>query len=175
MTWTWKYLLPLGGIIGLGIAGYILLSKKHIQLPQILQPTIDRRAAIVNAALSQVGSGDAQKYWNVVAPGVTANKNLSWCGGFALWAIKQGGIAADWLWQIGKGFLSRLPITKTPLPGDIAYFANHQHHAVVQSVNPDGSVNLINGNGTGGKVSLSKNPKSSVTAFYSIQPLLSAA
>ena len=133
---------------------------------------IDRRTAVVNAAMGEVGQGNAQKYWDVVAPGSTIGKGTSWCGGFALWAIKQAGLAANTFWQFGKGFLYNLPITSSPQPGDIAYFTKNQHHAVVQSVNPDNTVNLINGNGAGGKVSLSKTPKSSIAAFYSIQPLI---
>src|ERR1700690_1872672 len=164
-----KY-LPFG-LLGLGL-GYLIFQFTE-KRPSYLPPTmVDKRSLVVNAAMSQVGSGDAQKYWDATAPGVTANKSLAWCGAFALWAIKQAGLAGSWFWQLGKGFLYQLPITHSPQPGDVAYFSKMQHHAVVQSVNPDGTVNLINGNGAGGKVSLSTSPQSAVAAFYSIQPLL---
>lgn len=133
-----------------------------------------QRAEVVNAALREVGSGDAQKYWDVSAPGVAIGKGISWCGGFALWALKQAGLATNVFWEFGKGFLYKLPTTKNPQPGDIAYLTKNQHHAVVSSTNADGSVNLINGNGAGGKVSLSTTPRSSIAAFYSIDPLLTA-
>lgn len=136
----------------------------------------DKRASVVKAAMGEVGSNDAQKYWDVVLPGLgTIASNISWCGGFALWAVKQAGLAPDWTWEIGKGFLYKLPITYSPQPGDIAYYAKYQHHAVVRSINPDGTVSLINGNGTDGKVSLSTTAPSNVSAFYSIQPLVDAA
>ncbi len=74
---------------------------------------------------------------------------------------------------MGDGFIGplRLPITSNPQPGDIAYFTNNQHEAIVEKVNGN-TVKLINGNGQGGKVSLSSVDRSKVAAFYSIEALL---
>lgn len=137
-------------------------------------PPRDPRALVVRAATAEVGSSDAAKYWADAMPGVNA-KGLDWCGAFCLWALHQAGLALDRHWVIGKGFIlvgpHPLPTTKDPKPGDIAYFNKNQHQAIVSSVSPT-AVTLINGNGTGGKVSPSTVLKSAVTAFFSIEPLL---
>jgi len=134
------------------------------------------RAQVVSAALSQVGKANVNKYWLDVLE-TPPPYPKEWCGAFALWALHQAGLAKAWKWVIGKGFLYRLPITKNPKPGDIAYFNTFQHHAIVQSVdaiNPSVArhVHLINGNGTGGVVSPSAPLMSTVTAFYSIAALV---
>lgn len=130
------------------------------------------RSKVVSAAVSQVGLSDGAKYWRAVGPGMDYTKE--WCGTFALWAIQQAGLAQGWTWMIGPktpGFLYRLRITKDPKPGDIAYFTKNQHHAVVTGVTGT-HVDLVNGNGTGGRVTVSTAPRSNVAAFYSIQPLV---
>ena len=155
--------------IGIGLLGGAAIGLIR---PAAVNPG-NKRAAVVKAAMGEVGSNDIQKYWSAAAPGALIAKGTSWCGGFALWALKQVGLATNIFWEFGKGFLYHLPITHSPQPGDIAYVAQpYQHHAVVESANTDGTVNLINGNGEGGKVSLSKTPMSHVTAFYSIEPLI---
>jgi hypothetical protein len=70
-----------------------------------------------------------------------------------------------------SGFLYRLPLTTTPKIGDIAYFTKNQHHGVIAGVH--GSLlDVINGNGSGGKVTLSTIPMTSAAGIYSIQPLI---
>ena len=91
----------------------------------------------------------------------------AWCGAFALWALHKAGVARNVFWQVGNGFLSHFPTTSNPQPGDIAYFNQYQHEAVISSVT-SATVGLINGNGTGGKVTVSTVPRSSVTAFYNV-------
>lgn len=144
-------------------------------LPPSLPPTgSDPRALVVAAALSQVGLGDAQIYWDNVLPGVNVG-HADWCGAFALWCLHQAGLALDRHWVIGSGFLlthPALPQTKTPQVGDIAYFAHNEHHGVIVSVDPTGAIGLVNGNGTGGLVSQSTVDPSEVTAFFSIAPLI---
>lgn len=136
------------------------------------------RLRVAQHALSQVGAGDASVYWADVLPGYPqASYPKDWCGAFALWALHQAGLGENIFWVIGVGFLSEnLPTTTTPQVGDIAYFNTNEHHAVVVGVNPDqGTVDLINGNGTGGLVSTSTTPVSHVAGFYSIEPLLASA
>lgn len=124
-----------------------------------------KRRAVVLVAKSQVGNSDATKYWQSVGqPGLLGQ---SWCGAFTLWALHKVGVAKNVMWQVGSGYLSHFPITTTPQPGDIAYFDKYEHEAIVSSVNND-QIGLINGNGTGGKVSLSTVPKSSAKAFYNV-------
>ncbi|VVB55267.1 Uncharacterised protein [uncultured archaeon] len=157
------------GVAALGLLWLVKRTGGHL-LPA---PPVNPRLSVVQAALSQVGSNDSAKYWADVIPGTNMGK-ASWCGGFALWALHQAGLARNWFWQLGKRFLFQLPMTKSPQPGDIAYFNNYQHHAVVGAIIDPVTVQLINGNGTGGKVSVSTTPMHSVTAFYSIEPLLHA-
>jgi hypothetical protein len=168
MSWLTKnWWLWILGVLGVAIA---MKSDIAPTAPAIGEPS-NLRSQVAFQALSEVGNKDPSKFWRDVLPGQFVFPP-DWCGAFVLWALHQVGLAKNWSWIIGKGFLYRLPITKTPQIGDMAYFNHNQHHAVVSSVNNDGTVSLVNGNGTGGAVSTSKIPVSQVTAFYSISPLL---
>jgi len=140
------------------------------------QPPLSRaREAVAQAALSQVGSGNAKRYWDDVLPGVDVGE-ADWCGAGALWSLHQAGLALSKHWQIGSGFLLTpppLPTTKQPQVGDIAYFDHDEHQAVVVCVAP-GVVSLVNFNGAGGLVSESRIASAQVTAFFSIAPLISS-
>ncbi len=129
-----------------------------------------RRERVVNAALRELGNGDPGRYWDAVLPGQAAPAD--WCGAFALWALQQAGLATGWRWEVGKGFLYRLPLTTRPDKGDVAYFDKSQHHAIVADLLMNGDVELLNGNGAIGVVTRTVVPRSAVTAFYSIEPLL---
>ena len=80
-----------------------------------------------------------------------------WCGIFCLWALHQAGLALDWQWEIGRGFLYQLaPPVLEPAAGDVAYFPNSkfgspvQHHAIVESL--DGyQLTTIDGNTNRGR------------------------
>lgn len=136
---------------------------------------VDPRLRVRQAARSQLGRTNSAPYWADVLPGQPSSGwPRDWCGAFALWALHQAGLAKDVSWIIGKGFLFLLPRTQNPQVGDIAYFDTNQHHAVVVGVGPN-SVDLVNGNGTGGAVSPSTVPRSHVTGYYNIEPFLSAA
>ena len=141
------------------------------------QPPLSRaREAVAQAALSQVGSGNAKRYWDDVLPGVDVGET-DWCGAGALWSLHQAGLALDRQWKLGSGFLltpPALPTTTQPALGDIAYFDHKQHHAVVVGVAP-GLVELVNFNGTAGLVSRSSIQPAQATAFFSIAPLISTA
>ncbi len=142
-----------------------------------LWPT-DPRLVVTDAVTDQIGQRDARPYWRSVLPASFPERQYpkDWCGAFALWALHQAELALDIDWVIGTGFLNKLPITRDPQPGDIAYFDTNQHHAVVTDVGLIGDrVGLVNGNGTGGAVSVSTSPKSAVKAFYSIEPLVTEA
>ena len=106
------------------------------------------RQKVVDAALGELGVQDPDKYWEVVQPQLVKS-NKAWCGGFALWALKQAGLAGDLIWHIGRGFAEvyRLPRTKNPQPGDIVYYDQPlQHHALVRRNNGDGTIDTIDGN-----------------------------
>jgi hypothetical protein len=161
----------LGGLAAVGTLVALLRGDSS--------PKLSPRQKVVQAARSQLGSNDKAKYWASSLPGQNP-AGLDWCGVFALWSLHQAGLALDWTWELGLGFLMtahhKLPIVSTPQPGDIAYFTKNQHEAVVLSVNTvNRTVELANGNGNGGVVSPSTIPWNSVTAFFSIDPLLGAA
>jgi hypothetical protein len=164
------------GLVGLGAIVLSMGKIEQVKRDQLepKTPTDDDlrvRMQVVNAAISQIGPQDPQKYWLDVVPEHPGFKG-AWCGGFALWAIRQAGIAQDVHWEIGKGFCYQLPITKNPLPGDIAYFDQpYQHHAIVESIQDD-SVNTIDGNQPGNQVLRRTRPIETVTAFYSIDPFI---
>lgn len=131
------------------------------------------RDAVISAAKTQVGKADLNTYFADAAPMYVGQKP-SWCGIFALWALHQAGLAKGIMWKVGLGFLYRLKQTTDPKPGDLAYFDKNQHHAIIADVRGD-EVDLINGNGSGGMVSLSTAPKSKARAYYSIQSLIDEA
>jgi len=151
------------------------LAAIALALKTALKPA-DKRAAVVAAAVRELGKGDQTPYVTD-ALGYPTTAIYSWCGMFALWALHQAGLAKAWHWELGTGFLYRLPRVPPntlPQPGDIAYFHEpFRHHAIVESVDPIAmTVTIINGNGTDGKVTRSTVPVSQPTAFYSIDPLV---
>lgn len=158
------------GAIGTVFAGALGLVFKMFESP---------RQKIVRIAKTQLGEQDPSKYWKVVAPDLVGT-TAAWCGGFALWALKQAGLLANLDWTVGKGFLFKanngksLPTTHDPKPGDIVYFdAPFQHHAIVESIDGD-TLHTIDGNQSPGEqVKLRTRNKKEATAFYSIEPLLS--
>lgn len=182
MNITYKIAIAALGAVG---AGLIIFRRKVGQtvvdsatsIRNVIKPAdteASLRNQVVLAAASQLGKKDPAPYW-INTTGIAQSPKLSWCGAFALWSLHQAGLALDKNWIIGKGFLltpPALPSTKTPKPGDIAYYEHFQHHAVVAGVRPDGTIDLINGNGTNASVSPSNTQASKVTAFYSIQPFI---
>jgi len=129
------------------------------------------RARVVALAKSEVGKADVDRYAASACPGCVGSR-FEWCGVFALWALRTAGLT-DWQWRIGSGFLTRLPTTSNPKPGDMAYFDSYQHHAIVAGVRGE-TVDLINGNGQGGVVTESSAPKGKAAAYYSIEQLIAA-
>jgi surface antigen len=168
------YKVGLTALAGIGV-GVLYLKRNSIS--SLISPVTEAslRNNVVQAAISQLGQKNPIPYW-VNTTGMSQPSTQSWCGAFALWALHQAGLAINKNWINGKGFLltqpTSLSTTHTPKPGDIAYFDNYQHHAVVANVYPDGTIDLINGNGTNGAVTPSHPKASSVTAFYSIQPYI---
>ena len=150
-----------GGVVGLAALVYWLWPSEG-----------RARRAVVRAAVREPGDKPrVAEYWKA-ALGHDGEHPPDWCGALPLWALKRAGLARDLQWEVGKGFLYHLPTTSVPKPGDIAYFNKNQHHAIVQAVNSDGTVSLINGNGTQGHITQSRPNRSAVTAFYSIKPLI---
>jgi hypothetical protein len=150
-----------------GVAAIVWLSDRGVKV------TPDIRKRIVEIARSELGQKDVARYVATAAPAFAGQKP-EWCGIFALWVLKQAGLATGITWIVAKGFLFRLPQTKVPKPGDIAYFEKYQHQAIIAEVRGDSLV-LINGNGKGGVVTENVRPISDARAIYSIQPWVDAA
>lgn len=168
MTRLGRFVFAGAGAIGL--TAFIAVVKKMFT---------STREEIVKAAESQIGDQDPDKYWSVVAP-TLMNTGAAWCGGFSLWVLRQAGLAGDIDWTVGRGFIFKgnnghpLPTTNDPQPGDIAYFSNLQHHAIVKSYNPEtGELVTIDGNQSPGEQvkQRTRNVKEAST-FFSIEPLL---
>lgn len=137
------------------------------------------RARVVEVARAEVGKRDLQRYFADAAPVFLGASGAApeWCGIFALYCLHQAGLLRDKTWKVGLGFLETappLPKVSVPKPGDIAYYTQYQHEAVVLSVD-GGRVELANGNGQGGVVSLSWRPMSEAAAYYSIRNAIEAA
>jgi hypothetical protein len=158
-------------LIGMGLGGLVLMTVIATRKTED-----SLRQAMVDAAVKEQQNPDPQKYCNdTIANGKSVDcSKLSWCGIFALYCLHVAGLGLDIGWILGKGFLYRLPnLFKTkPKMGDIAYFDRYQHHAIVKSVNSDGTVTLINGNGAPGQITTTTKKLSDVTAFFSIAPLI---
>jgi hypothetical protein len=139
--------------------------------------TAGSKRELVNViARSKLGYSDPTEFWQRCR--VKKPFPLHWCGGFALSCLIEAELC-DWPWRFEtatdkrSGFLYRLtpPLRRPEGLGDIAYFSRHQHHALVGRIDGD-ELELINGNGKDGRVSLSTAHVSEVTAFYSIGRLL---
>lgn len=155
-------------LAAVGVVG-ILFTKRDNQMESPVQNDI--RSCIVAKAKAEVGQGTWSKYF---VPGTAAHpgSRVSWCGVFALWALHQCGVGTHLQWIYGKGFLYKLPRTKSPLPADMAYLDKpYQHHAIVDRVEGD-LVYTIDGNQEGDVVAERVRKKSEFSAFYSIEPLL---
>lgn len=123
-----------------------------------------QRQLVCFVAKSQLGLGDATKYWNGI---VAKPYPASWCGAFCLWCYHRVGVARGVNWLVGTGFLYRYPTTTSPQKGDVAYFLKYQHEAMVVGVSGE-DISLINGNGNGAVVTRGTVKKSAVTAFYNV-------
>lgn len=134
------------------------------------------RARVVAAGLTQVGKRELDVYFADAAPQFVGLKP-EWCGIFALWAMRQAGLGKGVQWKTGLGFVEpqKFPRVSMPKAGDLAYYDQpYQHQALVAGVR-DERVDLINGNGKGGVVSLSSPLLSKATAYYSLQKWIDAA
>jgi hypothetical protein len=122
---------------------------------------LDYRRKVAAWAYAQKDATDPEPYWLSALGPRALGRPPHWCGAFALAALKAAGLATYVHWEIGEGFLLQAlgyrAITDYPLPGDIAYFHRAQHHAIVGDTDVDGGmVELIQGNGEGRKVTVTR-------------------
>lgn len=143
----------------------------------------DYRARIIEIASAEIGTQGkgaprVYDYWRDVLPPEWSDaqvklyaKTKDWCGGFALWCLRQAGLAADVHWKDGLGFLYKLPQTRTPSRGDVGYLAKPFQHHLLFAYEHDGKVHSVDGNQPG--VCEKTRPRQGMV-FYSIQPLIDA-
>jgi hypothetical protein len=124
------------------------------------------------------------EFWRDVLPRdwtdaqVDAYQYKHWCGGFALFCVKAAGLAPDVAWRDAIGFVEphRLPKVKIPQPGDVAWFIQNQHYAIVERVrgNEFDSIDGNQGTVQSPCIKLRSRLLTSVKFFYSIQPFIEA-
>ncbi|HTQ06504.1 MAG TPA: hypothetical protein VMI54_21740 [Polyangiaceae bacterium] len=96
----------------------------------------------------------------------------SWCGIFALWALKSAGVACK-SWHLGSGIAAILKPTTAPVAGDVAFLNGAgMHMCLVLETTPDELVSIdgntdADGGPTGGEIGVKRRPISRVQAFYS--------
>jgi hypothetical protein len=134
----------------------------------------DYRTRFLDAVRGELGVSDPSVYYDS-ALGYQPTQDLSWCGIFVLAMLHRVGLALGIRWEVGKGFLFRLPTTEQPKPGDLFYQHDKNHHGVVESVKPDGSIVTLNGNSAGGQVARVVRRPETIAAYYSIAPLIAEA
>lgn len=143
----------------------------------------DFRARVIEIAKAEIGpqgkgSLKVEAYWRATLPPSWTDaqvhlyaKTREWCGGFALWCLKQAGLARDIFWQDGLGFLGKLPRTLTPSRGDIGYKQSPFQHHLLFDYEHDGWIMSVDGNQP--DVREQRRRKQGLT-FYSIEPLIRA-
>lgn len=120
-----------------------------------------------------------REYWSDVLPPGTPLRDYppEWCGALCLFAIRRAELGRDVYWR--AGFASRVLRQRSPLelpePGDVAYFARNQHHAIVEKVYAGSrTFDSIDGNQAPGILRHWGRKLSAAAAFYSLEPLLAA-
>lgn len=133
------------------------------------------RELVVKIAAAEVDGNLPGKYWlDVLGPDWRGPYPKHWCGAFALWCLREAGLT-DWRWEVGKGFLWRLPRTTDPQPGDIGYLDQpFQHHFVVERADKH-TLTSIDGNQGAPGVQRRNRAINGKSTFFSIAPLLAPA
>jgi hypothetical protein len=120
-----------------------------------------------------------REYWaDVLPPGTPARDYPPhWCGALCLFAIHRAELGLDVFWHGGFAarVLRQLGPGELPQPGDVAYFAKYQHHAIVEAVDAERrTFDSIDGNQGPGIVRHVGRSLSAAAAFYSLAPLIDA-
>lgn len=148
-------------------------SQPSTPVPSTVLPATGARQRVVQIAKSQIGQG-AEDTWKKYLQGTVDSipkTRIYWCGIFAVWVLQQAGLTST-KWEWGNGISSILKRTNSPQPGDILYIDKpYQHHAIIERIEGD-RVHSIDGNSINGLVAPNDRPLSSISAFYSISPLI---
>jgi CHAP domain-containing protein len=160
----------------LGVGAFFLTRSRSE--PDKPRAAVGKRQEVLAIARGELGHVGGDKYWSDANPAFVGS-GADWCGGFMLWVYHQAGLLLGVSWKVqtasdrNAGFLFRLPQTNSPEPGDAVYIDQpFQHQGFVESVSPDGlTIHTIDGN-QANRVGERDRPRSSITAFFSIAPLL---
>jgi hypothetical protein len=119
--------------------------------PAVPPVTGDARARVVAEARAHVGDwteARVDELWrDVGVPAFVGHwHDKAWCGAFALRCINRA-LGTAHAWKPGVGFLYPLGlrVASLPEPGDVAYFAAGQHHAIVERFE-GGKLYTVDGN-----------------------------
>jgi hypothetical protein len=129
----------------------------------------DRLEEYFAIAWGEPGQGyelDAIRYLDTGKEG--ARGLVSWCGIFALWCLRTGGVCHDRCWRGGVGINPGLPWIHHPQPGDIGYIEHLQHHCVVESISDDGNeiVSIDGNSGGNGSIQRRTRQRSEFHTFF---------
>lgn len=127
---------------------------------------------------SQVFSRDGIKYLQKVD---ALEGCPHWCGIFALWAHKVAGTPTIGTWQRGVGISAvagfrMLGINETPMPADIGFVEDRQHHVLIRRAYPKNdslAFDTVEGNSFPGSVAATReaSPASRFARFYRARSL----
>jgi hypothetical protein len=135
------------------------------------------RDAVVKAALKEPAKTPRVSVY--VQDALGGNSSVKppkdWSSALVIWALHQASLAKELLLKTGKSPTSDLTQTDAPAVGDIAFFSLGNRMALIRKVNPDGTLDLINGNFSNGQIVQNTIDKSAVSTFYSIQPYIDEA
>lgn len=124
-----------------------------------------------------------KEYFDVAATGIWSDEVITkagagglpdWCGIFALWAIKKGGVSWVGVWRQGSGILAVPGMTRTrsPQAGDVTFMtAMPEHMSLIFSTPDRNHVTTIDGNNNGRVTGPSRpKPNSSFDGFVTAFP-----
>lgn len=131
------------------------------------------RAAVVEAALGEIGKTDPRRYWSAVSTH-SEPWSAEWSGPFALWSLRTAGLV-EWPWHEGSGFLYRLveivaPSLRSLVPADCVYLSQLERHALVVDTSSDHAL-LVLGNGRAGRVTTIEASRSALLYVYTISTI----
>lgn len=102
---------------------------------------------------------------------LSKSPKFQWCGVFALWCLHAAGVTTV-PWELGRGFVYRLPRTSDPQPLDVFVGPGpNWHHGVVKSrYLVDGKPWLTSIEGNTPDVRKRDRPEPAKYVYYSVAP-----
>lgn len=124
-------------------------------------PPVPVHRTLLEVAIASIGKPRMEEGWSEF-----------WCAEFVEWALQEAGFSYDTALDSPAQLQSLMPAVTLPLPGDLVFvsfqpeYRQTHHVGVVTSVNEDGSVNTIEGNGPDPeRVAVSKRSPVEITGY----------